>query len=133
MERLGRALFGSMPGTPTTILLLATLVAIALLQACGGSSSFFQPTTSNPLPGATLQAIQITPSTSLISLAESRQLTATGIYSNGSKLNISSQVTWSASPGSSTTNSVSVTPDGVATGMALGGALSLRPQDQWWG
>jgi hypothetical protein len=102
---------------------IAMALGLALLQACGGnsnSSNFTASTTGNPAPGDTLQAIQITPATSLISLGEKRQLYATGIYSNGSSIPLTSGITWSTSSGSSTTNFVTVNSQGVANGAAIG-------------
>jgi Abnormal spindle-like microcephaly-assoc'd, ASPM-SPD-2-Hydin len=111
--------------TTGQIVKLATVVAVtALLQACGGSgNNFIAPTTNNPAPGVSLAAITITPATSLIGLAETRQLIATGVYSNGSRSDITSQVTWAASSAPSKTNFVSVSSSGVATGMAIGPAV----------
>jgi len=112
-------------GTPAKILLLVVVAAsIALLQACGSANPNYPPvTTLNPAPGMSLQSIQITPSTSLISIAENRQLLATGIYNNGGTVDITSQVTWSSSSPSSPTNNVVVSSAGVATGVALGGGV----------
>jgi hypothetical protein len=91
--------------------------AISLLEACGaGTTSYVPPS---------LQAIQISPSTSLILLAGSRQLAATGIYSDGSTQDLTSQVTWSTSSAPSSTNFVSVNEKGVATGMAIGSSVVL--------
>jgi hypothetical protein len=110
--------------SPSTIFILAVITAaIALLPACVSTPSVLS-TGVGSLQGATLQAIQITPSTSIISIGESRQLTAVGIYTNGSVFNMTSQVAWSTAPGSSaTSNNVSVTSNGVATGEALGGGV----------
>lgn len=103
--------------------LMAVEVAAILLPGCGGSANYFQPTTVNPAPGVTLQAITITPATSLIALAENRQLIATGVYSSGGMIDITSQVTWSASSAPSATSSVAVSSGGMATGLSLGGAV----------
>ncbi len=97
------------------------LSVIALMLGCGGAATPISPSSSaNPAPGVTLEKIQITPSTSLISLAEQRQLVAIGIYSDGTTSDITSQVTWAASSAPSTTNYVAVNSSGVATGMAIG-------------
>jgi Abnormal spindle-like microcephaly-assoc'd, ASPM-SPD-2-Hydin len=102
---------------------MAMALSIALLQACGGSSNssnFTASTTGNPAPGDMLQAIQITPATSLISLGEKRQLFATGVYSNGSSIPLTSGVIWSVSSGTSSSNFVTVSSQGVATGAGIG-------------
>ena len=104
-------------------LALMTL-ACALLQSCSGASNpNYTSTSVNPAPGISLVSISITPATSLISLAESRQLFATGTYSDGSQIDISSQVTWGVSSSSSTINFVVVNPGGVATGRAIGASV----------
>jgi hypothetical protein len=111
-------------GAPIKLLLAGVLAAAtSLLQGCSGSI----PYGVKPGPGATLQAIQITPSNSLIQLGATRQLIAVGVYSDGSKQNISP--TWTSCPFSGTPmcpappgtrNYVSVDSNGLATGMALG-------------
>src|SRR5579864_9116074 len=110
-------------GTRARILFVALLaVALSLLAGCSGSSSpnYSTPTTQNPGPGVTLETIKITPSNSSIPLAASRQLFATGIYNDGSSVDITSQVTWSASSQPSTTNFVTVNSSGVATASSVG-------------
>lgn len=108
--------------TTSRLLVLAIMAAsITLLQGCGGNSNnITASTTGNPAPGVTLQAIQITPSTSLIGLAENRQLRAIGVYSDGGSIDITSQVTWSSSSAGSATNFVTINSQGVATGAAIG-------------
>ncbi|HWY57563.1 MAG TPA: choice-of-anchor D domain-containing protein [Terriglobales bacterium] len=99
--------------------MIATLsAAITLLEACGGGGA-------SPYVTPTLQAVQISPSTSLILLAGTRQLTATGIYSDGSSQNLTTQVTWSSSSTGGSTNFVSVNSKGVATGTAIGSSVVL--------
>src|SRR5579863_9378905 len=102
--------------------LALTVAAVALTCACGGGSNpdFAPSTPSNPVPGVSLQRINITPSSSIIQMSESRQLFAQGVYSDGSTQDVSSLVTWSASSLPSMTDFVSVTSGGVATGMGIG-------------
>jgi hypothetical protein len=105
-------------------ILITTLVAAAifLLQGCAvGGPPYITPS---------LKAIQITPSTSLILLAGSRQLIATGIYSDGSTMDLTSQVTWSTSSAPSSTDYVSVNANGVATGIAIGSSMILATLGQ---
>jgi hypothetical protein len=114
-----------------TVVQWAAIAALSLLQACSGTgtpNNYQSGNAGNPAPGVTLQAIQITPSTPLISIAETRQLQAVGVYSDGSTNNLTSQVTWAASsPASSSSSSgtnppsyVSISSGGVATGQAIG-------------
>lgn len=121
----GRILVGSTSKSLNQILLLAVMLStFAMLQGCGAANPNYPPsTTVNPNPGITLQAIQITPSTPFIGLAEVRQLYATGVYSDGSSVDISSKVTWSASTPQSPTSDVSINSSGIATGIALGYAM----------
>ena len=107
--------------------LALAITAVTLMCACGVNTNFSTPTASNPAPGVTLQSIKITPTSSIILLAESRQLFAQGIYSDGTTQDISSLVTWgatsissapSSSPGN--TNFVSVSSSGVATATNIG-------------
>jgi centrosomal CEP192-like protein len=102
--------------------LALTVAAVALTCACGGGSNpdFAPSTPSNPVPGVSLQRINITPSSSIIQMSESRQLFAQGVYSDGSTQDVSSLVSWSASSLPSMTDFVSVTSGGVATGMGIG-------------
>ncbi len=109
----------------STILLLAVVTAaLAVLQGCSSGTNFSSSNTSDPAPGVSLEAIKITPSTKLLGLASSRQLYATGVYSDGNSIDLTSQVKWGASSSSGTTPpppaTVSVSIRGVATGVALG-------------
>jgi hypothetical protein len=104
----------------------AMLAAGLFLQGCGGGSNTgnsVAPTVNNPTPGVTLQSIQITPATSLIALAEKRQLIATGVYSDGSTAVITGNVTWASSSAPNLTDFVSVNPQGLATGVAIGATV----------
>jgi len=103
------------------VVFVLLFVAISSMLGCGGPSSPNYPasSTQNPVPGITLEQIKITPANSIILLAESRQLFATGIYSDGSSIDISSQVKWSAVNGSGTSG-VTVDKSGIATGQAVG-------------
>src|SRR5579871_1743315 len=94
------------------------LFAMLVWQACGGSS-VGRPLTNS----SSLVSIQISPSTQLLPLASSRQLIATGAYTDGSSVDITSKVTWSSSSGSSTTNYVTVSSGGLATGTSLGASV----------
>jgi len=94
------------------------------LVACGGGDS------SVKNPAAQLESIHITPSTSLLLFGSNRQLQATGIFSDGSQRDVTTQVTWSATSSSGSTNFVTVAPNGMATGAGLGTSVvraSLGP------
>jgi len=120
-------------GMRSKILAWAALALAAMgLQGCSGSShpNYQTSTSNNPAPGVSLESIQISPSTPLIAIAENRQLTAIGTYNNGAIQDLTSQVTWAASSTPSTTNYVSVSSHGVATGVGVGATVitaSLGP------
>ena len=120
MQRSKRGRLPSRSNVAGKLSALALAVgAIVLLQGCGRNYS--QVGYGNgPLPNATLVAINITPSTALLQLAGTRQLFATGVYSDGTSIDISPSVTWAASSPPSTTSNVSVTSTGIATGSAIG-------------
>ena len=124
MQTSGRNPFKSGTGRSRTrvlheILAFAVLTAgLALLQGCNGNvdPAYGNPTANNPTPGVTLQAIQIAPSTSLISMAEQRQLTAVGVYSDGSTKDLTASANWLSATQSVATINIS----GLATAVAVG-------------
>jgi hypothetical protein len=66
--------------------------------------------------GAALVTITVNPNTAGIVVGQTQQFTATGHYSDGSTLDLTSQVTWASSKASVTT----ITSGGLATGVAVG-------------
>jgi uncharacterized protein YjdB len=68
---------------------------------------------------ADLVSIAVTPTTPTIYVGSTQQFTATGTYSNGTTKNISTSVTWSATPPSIATISTA----GLATGTAAGSTV----------
>jgi 6-phosphogluconolactonase len=95
-------------GDAGALLLLLT----GLLAACGGGGGG-----GGSMPAAaTLSSIAITPASPSIVLGTTTQLTATGSYSDGTKKDISSQVTW----GSATSTVATVSTTGLATSVAVG-------------
>src|ERR1700722_3096743 len=78
---------------------------LGLLNACGGSSH-----------SASLQSIEVTPATASAAAGNPTQLTATGILSNGSHVDLTDQVKWS----SGNTAIATVSASGMVTGIAVG-------------
>src|SRR6185503_8249045 len=68
--------------------------------------------------GAVLDLIEVTPTAPSIANGTSLQLAATGIYSDGTKQDLTAQASWSSSDNAVST----VANTGVATGAALGTA-----------
>jgi YVTN family beta-propeller protein len=81
-----RAFFGGCK----SLIALHLLCVMALLSACHSSSGSYSP------PTAQLTAIAVGPPDSSVAMGMSSQFTATGVYSDGSKQDLSSQVTWSS-------------------------------------
>ena len=107
------------------LVLVLISAAMSILQACNGTSSpnYPTPTTQNPAPGVTLEQIKITPANPVLLLSQARQLFATGVYNDGSSVDISSQVKWSVTAVASGNNPVAVNSNGVASGQAVGGGV----------
>ncbi|WP_374089793.1 N,N-dimethylformamidase beta subunit family domain-containing protein [Methylomicrobium lacus] len=66
--------------------------------------------------GGTLQSITVTPANPTIAIGATSQFTATGNYSGGGALNLTSQVTWT----SATPTVASINATGLATGVSAG-------------
>jgi hypothetical protein len=72
---------------------------------------------------ASLLTISITPSLSTLSVAGTVALTATGTFSDGTMVDLTASVTWSASPGGVVSISNAPGSAGVATALAVGKTL----------
>ena len=86
---------------------VVVLATALLLFACGGGGS---------PPGPRLLSIQVNPPSATLVSGQTQQFTAMGAFSDGNR-DITSQVTWSASP----TAIASVTTAGLATATTFGG------------
>jgi hypothetical protein len=74
----------------------------------------------------TLTSIAVSPDPLTLPLGTTRPLTATAMYSDGSKTDVTAQAAWAVDSGSS----VTITPAGVATGAMPGGSeVSATLQD----
>jgi uncharacterized protein YjdB len=95
--------------------LAATFLVIAAVTGCGSHST---PGGSGSTTGSTptLSSIAVTPNAATIAPAATQQFTATGTYSDGSTLNITSAVTWT----SSATATATINTGGLATAVASG-------------
>src|ERR1700723_4121239 len=84
--RFARAFFGGYK----PVAALHLLCVVAFVGGCHSSSGSYSP------PPAQLASIAVGPPDSTVAMGLSSQFTATGIYSDGSKQDISSQVQWSS-------------------------------------
>jgi len=71
---------------------------------------------SGPPPAPTLQSITVTPANLVLPLGGTRQLTATGHYSDGSSRDLTAQVTWTRL----LLGAITVSPGGLVTAVAMG-------------
>ena len=84
--RFARAFFGACK----PVVALHLLCVMALVAGCHSSSGSYSP------PAAQLDSIAVGPPDSTVAMGLSSQFTATALYSDGSKQDISSKVTWSS-------------------------------------
>ena len=92
--------------------------AALLLTACGsghGSSSSIAVTTGAPLPTTELSSIEVGPPNATVPVGLVHQFTATGIYSDGSKLDLSTSVVWTSSIAATATISNVASSTGLVT------------------
>jgi 6-phosphogluconolactonase (cycloisomerase 2 family) len=97
---------------------LFVLALGALASACGSSSRSFGEIgygTGTTTP-ATLTSISVEPTNTSLPRGLTRQFTAMAVYSDGTKLDVSSSVTWSSSAATTAT----ITTTGVLTAVNLG-------------
>jgi 6-phosphogluconolactonase (cycloisomerase 2 family) len=90
------------------------LVLAGLLAACGGGGGGGGG--YSPPPMVTLSSIAVTAANPSFALGTTDQLTATGSYSDGSKKDLTSQVTWAAT----TAGIVTISAAGLASTVAVG-------------
>jgi len=96
------------------------LCLAGLISACGLSSRSISIVGPTP---PTLTSISVGPPNITLAVGSSRQFTATGLYSDGSRQDISTSVTWtSATPAVASISNVSGT-NGVATAAGAGSTL----------
>ncbi len=93
-----------------SILSLASCLALVSVAACSGG------TTSSG--GAPVSTVDVSPSTCAVSKGNSQQFTAQAVYTDGSKADVSKDVTWT----SSSTNVATVDGDGNMVAVAIGAA-----------
>lgn len=102
----------------TKVLIALSSLFLAIFYGCGGQNGKVQTERASMVTGAILMSIAVTPANSSIAKETTQQFTATGIYSDGTALDLTAQVVWSASDTSVTTISTS----GLAASVAAGSA-----------
>jgi trimeric autotransporter adhesin len=107
--RFTRAFFGGYK----PVAALHLLCVVAFITGCHSSSGSYSP------PPAQLASIAVGPPDSSVAMGLSSQFTATGVYSDGSKQDISSQVAWS----SANASAAWISNAGVATTAGPGSTM----------
>jgi hypothetical protein len=101
---------------PATVLSLALLLSLTITDfGCGGSPS---AAASPPPSTKTLTSILISPAAPTVALGQSRQLAATGVFSNGSQQDMTKTVTWASGKPSV----ASINQSGLASSRLVGSA-----------
>jgi uncharacterized protein YjdB len=103
---------------------LVTSVAVgpaSISASFGGQSG----STTVTVTAATLKSIAISPATPMLPLGTSLQLTATGLYTDGSKQDLTATATWGSSNASIATLSNAGGTEGLATSVAEGGPITV--------
>ncbi len=101
---------GNAPGTPG----FAQAIANGSATVTASYSSNIASATVSV--GPTLTSISVSPANPTLGTTSSQQFTATGTYSDSSTLDITNQVTWSATPASV----ITISPSGLAHTLVIG-------------
>ena len=101
----------------TVRIIFAGLVMV-LITACGGGGGGSTPPPQPPPAAAALTTLSVAPASVTLAPGATRQLTATGAYSDGTSRDISAAVTWT----SSTPAIATVSNTGLVAGMTVGSA-----------
>ena len=96
----------------TVRIIFAGLVTV-LITACGGGGGGSTPPPQPPPAAAALTTLSVAPASVTLAPGATRQLTATGAYSDGTSRDISAAVTWT----SSTPAIATVSNTGLVAGM----------------
>jgi 6-phosphogluconolactonase (cycloisomerase 2 family) len=109
--RLARAF----PGGCKPLIALHLLFVMALVAGCHSSSGSYSA------PMAQLSSIAVGPPDSTVAMGLSSQFTATGVYSDGTKQDLSSQVSWS----SANAAAAGINSAGLATAASPGATMII--------
>ncbi|MGA8274259.1 MAG: Ig-like domain-containing protein [Candidatus Sulfotelmatobacter sp.] len=103
---------GTLRGAVAALGFSLLLSVTATTSGCGGKA----PGMSAPASNATLASILVSPAASSLALGQSQQLTATGVFSDGSKQDLTPSVTWTSAQSSVAT----INAAGLAWGRQTG-------------
>ena len=97
--------------------ILSQLLVAVLLTACGST------------PAPTLQGVELSPASPSVAKGASRQLVATGRFSDGTTADVSGRAAWT----SATPSVATVSASGLVTGASVGSAEVTATVEQWTG
>lgn len=95
-------------------------LALNFLSGCGGCSGGSHSSQGSTPP--TLASIEVNPTNTSIAIGTTQQFTATGIYSDSTKQDLTTSVTWSSSSTATATISDTADSKGLATALDAGSA-----------
>ena len=98
----------------------AILLGVLVLAGCGGGGGGASTTTPQSTVTVTLKSIEVTPSIAQAAAGTLTQFKATGIYSDTSKQDLTTQVTWASSDSAIATVSNAAGSNGLATTAGVG-------------
>ena len=99
---------------------LATAASVGSTTVTATSGGVSGNTTLT-VSGATLVSIEVSPAVSSLARGLTQQFTATGVFTDGSTQDLTTQVTWGSSDGTVATVSNAAGTNGLATALGLGG------------
>jgi trimeric autotransporter adhesin len=76
-------------------------------------------------------SIEVTPADAMVQVTRTQQMTATAVYTDGSRVNVTTQVTWSTGRAATATISNGAGSQGVATGVAAGTTTVTATWPAW--
>ena len=97
---------------------------LAALAGCGGGGGGGDKGTLPAFKPSTLKSIEVTPSLVQAAAGTTQQFTATGLYSDNSTQDLTTQVTWSSSDTAAATVSNAAGSNGLATTASVGSTTS---------
>ncbi|MCK5795724.1 MAG: Ig-like domain-containing protein, partial [Deltaproteobacteria bacterium] len=108
---------------------IATLSAAGLATAVKAGTTTVKATyqglsadTLLTVTDATLTSVEVSPATSSIAISATQQYTATALFSDGTKQDVTKDATWASSDAAVATISITAGSEGLATGVKLGTA-----------
>jgi phage tail sheath protein FI len=111
-------------GGHVTLVNAGTTTITALYTPTSGTGSPMNLSTSMTVKTAALESISVTPQTLSLAAGLTQQLTATGVFNDGTSVDMTGYATWT----SATPADVTVSPSGLVTGVTAGGPINVQAE-----